>query len=825
MQRTLFAVLILPAVFLQSQDRWIRVNQLGYRPGDLKYAVVLSLRPDDSVQTFRVMDALTGEPVQTSSRVKKYGAYGAFASTFRLEFSNIRREGAFMVEFDGIRSPIFRIRKDIYHGTGDFVLQYMRQQRSGYNPYLKDSCHTNDGFIIYHPTDDSMHIDVSGGWHDASDYLQYVTTSATAVYQMLFAYQQNPAAFDDRFQGNGLPGSNGIPDILDEAKWGLDWLLKMNPAPGMYFNQIADDRDHRGFRLPTEDTVFYGRGKERPVYCIDGKPQGIYQYKNRTSGSASSVAKFASSFALGSTQLRRFFPAYADTLRSRAATAYAYAVDRPGVSQTAPCRAPYFYEEDNWKDDVELAAAELFATTGVPRYLTDAVRFGLEEPATPWQGADTARHYQWYPFINLGHVRVAQNSPADRKRFIAILRSGIEKVAARGSGNPFLFGIPFIWCSNNLVSALLTQIECYRTLSHDDRFAELESALRDWLFGVNPWGTAMISGLPAFGDTPTDPHSAFSHVYGYPVTGGLVDGPVNANIFAQHQRYIRLTKADPYAPFQSPMAVYHDDWGDYTNNEPTMDGTAGLTMYLSTLSSSNGSVDEHRQRIHSVADLGGIIRSDTTRPVIYLLLSGHEFADGGDTIAAILRSHAVPASFFFTGDFYRTERYAPLIRTLVRDGHYLGGHSDAHLLYAPWERRDSVLIGQEEFRKDIQRNYQAMREFGIRPDQARTFLPPYEWYNQTITDWASEFGLSVINFSPGTSSNADYTTPEMKNYLPSDSIIARILRYESRSSSGLNGFHLLMHIGTDPRRTDKLYHRLDEVLTELKRRGYTFRRF
>jgi len=158
-------------------------------------------------------------------------------------------------------------------------LNYMRQQRSGFNPFLNDSCHTRDGYIIYHPTLDSTHIDVSGGWHDASDYLQYVTTSANAVFQMLFAYQENPKAFGDRFNAAGVPGANGIPDILDEAKWGLDWLVKMNPSKDLMFNQLADDRDHLGFRLPTLDTVNYGRGKERPVYVATGQPQGIGKYK------------------------------------------------------------------------------------------------------------------------------------------------------------------------------------------------------------------------------------------------------------------------------------------------------------------------------------------------------------------------------------------------------------------------------------------------------------------------------------------------------------------------------------------------------------------
>jgi len=825
MKKYQFLFFLSVIAFADTQpQRWIRVNQIGYQPNAIKTAVVVSIGPAETLSSFAIHNALTGELLMNSSNIAKYGAYGAFTSTFQLEFSNFSTEGSFYIRTGSTDSPVFRISADVYDGTADFLLNYMRQQRSLYNPYLKDSCHISDGFIIYHPTLDSTHIDVAGGWHDASDYLQYVTTTATATYQMLFAYQQHPEVFSDRHAANGDPGANGIPDVLDEAKWGLEWLAKMNPSPDMYFNQLADDRDHRGFRLPTEDTVYYGKGKERPVYFINGKPQGIYQHKNRTTGAASTVAKFSSSFALGSKLLNRFYPQFAETLSQKALYAYEYAKRFPGVAQTAPCRAPYFYEEDNWVDDMELASAQLFLNTNSAQYLTDAVSFGGQEVHTPWLGADTARHYQWYPFVNIGHFLVAQQSPEHRREFAEHLRTGIERVYQKGKENAFQFGIPFIWCSNNLVSSFLTQLYLYRSLTHDTRYATMEAALRDWLFGCNPWGTSMVVGLPAYGDTPVDPHSAFTHVYGYPINGGLVDGPVRASIFEQHKRYIRLTKEDPYAPFQSDLAVYHDDWGDYTNNEPTMDGTAGLTMYLSSLEATAGTSSAPKKLTKTMMSHGAIVRMDTTKKEIYLIFTGHEFADGGRSIARTLDKHSIHASFFFTGDFYRKKEFASLIAQLKKAGHYLGAHSDRHLLYAAWNKRDSLLISQEQFRKDLTGNYAAMAAYGIQSSAAGYFLPPFEWYNQTIADWTMEYGLSLINFTSGTSSNADYTTPEMNSYVSSDSIVSRILRYERTSSNGLNGFLLLSHIGTDPRRTDKFYNKLDGLISVLKKRGYSFKR-
>jgi endoglucanase len=89
----------------------------------------------------------------------------------------------------------------------------------------------------------------------------------------------------------------------------------------------------------------------------------------------------------------------------------------------------------------------------------------------------------------------------------------------------------------------------------------------------------MVYGLPGWGDTPTDPHSAYTHLKGLPIDGGLVDGPVYGSIYA-NLKGIKLYGNDAYAAFQSGLAVYHDDFGDYSTNEPTMDGTASLIYLL-----------------------------------------------------------------------------------------------------------------------------------------------------------------------------------------------------------------------------------------------------
>jgi endoglucanase len=563
-------------------SEWIRINQLGYRTNDIKVAVFISLGAK-YLKSFSLVDVNSGEAVFQTNNIVKSVPLSPFKSCFRLPFTEFTKEGIYRIEAGKSVSPEFRISDDIYNGTADFLLNYMRQQRCGFNPFLKDSCHTHDGYIIYGGKDDSLHIDVTGGWHDAADYLQYVATSANATYQMLYAYSENPGSFGDNYLASGLPGKDNIPDILNESRWGLDWLLKMNPAPGIMFNQIADDRDHIGFRYPDTDSADYGKGRERPVYRCTGQQQGLFEYKNNTTGIASTAGKFASAFARGAEVYKSIDPEFSKLLALKAVKAFEYGLENPGVCQTAPGTAPYFYEEDNWVDDMELAAIELYKITREEKYLKHAVDFGRKEPVTPWIGADTARHYQWYPFVNMGHPGIASVTDRTdlREEFLGNIREGLERIKTRGENNPFLIGIPFIWCSNNLVTAILTQADLFLKLSGDKSFSELEAAHRDWLFGCNPWGTSMIVELPENGDYPQNTHSSYV-VKGEQVPGGLVDGPVYPAIF-NGLRYIYLSQEDEYETFQTSLAVYHDDFADYSTNECTMDGTACLVYYLSSL--------------------------------------------------------------------------------------------------------------------------------------------------------------------------------------------------------------------------------------------------
>lgn len=294
---------------------------------------------------------------------------------------------------------------------------------------------------------------------------------------------------------------------------------------------------------------------------------------------------------------------------------------------------------------------------------------------------------------------------------------------------------------------------------------------------------------------------------------------------------------------------------------------------------------------------GGIIRGPKATRTLALVFTGHEFAEGGETILDALQRHQARASFFLTGDFLTNENFDPLLWRMFNENHLLGPHSDKHLLYCSWEKERETLVTEEQFWTDVRNNREkvqraadrlderpdlkrlpplpphqlevfrqrygsraatnhspappqsaapagsstnaAMIESSGKPGAARDdlrppvrrihsesefryFLPAYEHYNRQIAGWTAQMGMTLINFTPGTRSNADYTGEADRNFVPSQVIFDSILKKEREDPHGLNGFILLLHLGAGPGRTDKFHHRFGELLDVLAAKGYQF---
>jgi endoglucanase len=258
---TLFSAPIFMPAKANGQDAHIRVNQAGYLGSETKVAVAFSKTPIKG--SFEVRELQSGNVVHRGDvRPAVASPWGGdFDHHYELDFTPLTKKGVYKIRLDSLGAVSREFSLGSYPAYHEDLLFFMRQQRCGYNPFLDMVCHQRDGRSFYAPFPDETFVDASGGWHDAGDQLKYLITASNATARMMLAYELQKSKFSDLVDDMGRESRpNGIPDILDEAKWGLDWIHKLHPKADQLFHQVADDRDHRGFKMPDNDNADYGWG-------------------------------------------------------------------------------------------------------------------------------------------------------------------------------------------------------------------------------------------------------------------------------------------------------------------------------------------------------------------------------------------------------------------------------------------------------------------------------------------------------------------------------------------------------------------------------------
>ena len=223
--------------------------------------------------------------------------------------------------------------------------------------------------------------------------------------------------------------------------------------------------------------------------------------------------------------------------------------------------------------------------------------------------------------------------------------------------------------------------------------------------------------------------------------------------------------------------------------------------------------------VHSRLDAYDVVvRMDTTSRNIYFVFSADSMFEGAPAALDALAERNMCASFFFTGNFLRDSLNAPIIRRVIREGHYVGPHSDRHILLADWDRSRTPLVTADSLAKDLRANFAELSRFGIRPEDVPYALPPFEWCSRQQAHVYRGLGIMPVNPTPELETYRDYTTPDMPEYRSSRQMLDQLFGYEA--ARGLNGAIIILHLGTQDVRTDKLYFHLPAILDSLTSRGY-----
>jgi hypothetical protein len=512
-----------------AHNIFIRVSQVGYNENEIKQGVILTNQQLEG-SVFEIVDLSTRTPVFNSVIGMNFGRYGEFDNSYRFDFSSFTIKGNYRIKINGVYSNEFEVGDSLFFPISEKLLTFFSIQRCGYtNPSFHGICHKADATSI---VDDGKviekQIDLTGGWHDAGDYVKFLNTTAYATYTLLFSYSFDPDKFG--FDNN----NNSTPDLLEEAKIGLDWLIRCNYEKFKLITQVQNLRDHDvGFRLPEEDPLEF----DRPAYSGLGK---------------NTIGIYVAALAIGSKIWKDKYKMneFADKCLSAASDLYSVRnnvmdLDENGSGQ---------YVDLEFNGKLALGAVELFRATGRKELLAQAKNY-----------ADLAGTSYWWSYGDItdyAHYRLSEFDSG----YVEYIGSSLEYFKEYYSTHVFGEGVEFNWGSNNTLLGISLKNILWKKITGSGKYDSLAVSQRDYVLGKNPWVICFISET---GSKFTRKfHHQISKINNIPLPGGFAAGPVQKSILDSYN--IPFANKDDYKKFQSDHAVYHDDFMDYVTNEPTI---------------------------------------------------------------------------------------------------------------------------------------------------------------------------------------------------------------------------------------------------------------
>lgn len=540
----------------------VQANQIGYRPNDRKYFV--SVIP---AAHFTVVDDATGEVAFAGLLIDQGHDPDVDRHVLRGDFTGLTEPGTYRIVLSSFEeSTPFTISDDVYSEPLWLATRYLYLQRSGIaindaeiSGITLEAGHTQPA-QLWGDTSGAT-LDVTGGWYDAGDYGRFIPTATFAVNQLLYAYSANPGYFGDGTLN--IPESgNGVPDLLDEIRWELDWLLKMQREDGAVYHKVTTRAFPNYGTLPAEDA--------EQMYVFDI--------------SSADTAYFAAVTAQASLIYRELDPAYADHLLARATLAGEWLLAHPeqvpeGGFQNPPISE---YPMQGGYDFVGVediprmwASAELFKATGDTRYAT---MFAGHFAAAP-QTEHTMVWANCYPMALYAYLTAANADVDTRAAVEAVFQAQAENIyqvvistgynVALTDAQP---GFEYEWGSNQVALAHGLYLMLANELYPNSQYVHAALGQIHYVLGVNPLAKAYISGLGA--NPVLEPHHNVSFHLRAAVPGIITEGANSQNTGGD-------ARLQGLWDIGVPAAMrYVDDWDSWATNEPTIDANATFVALL-----------------------------------------------------------------------------------------------------------------------------------------------------------------------------------------------------------------------------------------------------
>ena len=511
-------------------DVFVRANQLGFLPGDIKTAIIMS-KTDLANTSFNIINAKNEKIVVIGKIDTSRGTWGKYPFNYQIDFSGITESGIYHIEILGKKVFTFKIAKELYEGIADSLLLFLKVQRCGpTKPFLHEPCHLYDSPRVIGDNIEGG-IDVTGGWHDAGDYVKFLNSTAYTTYLLLFSYDFDKSKFE--FDRN----KNNEPDVLEEARVGIDWILRACYKKNRFVIQVQDNRDHaESWRLPENDSLRF----DRPAYTGIGKNM---------------VGLVSATLALASRIWRQRFSDKQDADKWISAAKEIYKI-RDQVPDVDVVQSGMYQDSRFW-GKLALGAIELYKSTKETHYLTDSFVYGDSAKSDYW--------WSWGDINALAQFRIAEHNP----RFKNYLQNNLIVFNANKDKMIFGEGTSYSWGTTNTLLGIALQAILWKKLTKSTEYDTLKFFQRDYILGKNAWGISFISNLGKH--FSRNFHSQIAHFHNGYLPGAVSAGPAPKSILDNY-KIQRSNFTD--SEFNSDTILYFDDKADYITNEPTIASNA-----------------------------------------------------------------------------------------------------------------------------------------------------------------------------------------------------------------------------------------------------------
>lgn len=532
-----------------KNDNTIKVNQIGYTVNNDKKCIF----PYNQGDMFDVINISTGEIVYTGAIVNGKFNERTAETNFTGNFTNVVAPGKYRIEAQVVGTSYeFEIGDNLYHSLSNDLLKFFSFQRCAYalDPawafdMAHAACHDTAAIVYDDPT---RVIDVNGGWHDAGDYGRYVKTGTKAVNDLMLAYIANPLFFED---DAGIPETgNGIPDILDEARFELEWLMKMQADWGGVYNK-AVTQGFPGDISPDEDM--------QRIYVLPAE--------------STTTAGFISTMAVASIAYKDIDPTFAAACLEKTKKSWENLMNTPDfVEFTNPTDfTAGEYRDDKDSDERYFAGMAMWYATGDKQYLDYAKSIyekdNSADEGTSWRDVGA---YGSYLFLMSPQAK-------EQGDFYRTIKAEFQKQADIILGILNADGYQtslenYAWGSNGYVANNGIQLMFAYDIFGNIQYKQGAIEQANYILGKNSLNMTFVSGYGQ--NSPVNMHHRLAKSKNAFLKGALVGGPDN-------DREDTITaQLGPNIP---PAKVYVDKYLSYSSNEVTIYWNSALIYVLSRI--------------------------------------------------------------------------------------------------------------------------------------------------------------------------------------------------------------------------------------------------